>query len=192
MSEAYFDDENYNDGFSEDSFEHGIKFGLWRQLLGYVLYYRTDVAFLMLCASMVATAEVAFPLVTRSVIDEIADKGAEVNLVFYGGVYFAFCLLLGVAVGGFFWFGGKLRNHVSHDIRRDGFRNLQNLSFSYFDFRPVGWLMARMTSDCERLSNILAWGVLELVWSSTMMLGIAAAARHSLVADKDADARRPG
>ena len=35
--------------------------------------------------------------------------------------------------------------------------------------------MARMTSDCERLSNILAWGFLDLVWGSTMMLGIAAA-----------------
>ena len=33
--------------------------------------------------------------------------------------------------------------------------------------------MARMTSDCERLSNILAWGMLDLVWGSTMMLGIA-------------------
>jgi ATP-binding cassette subfamily B protein len=35
--------------------------------------------------------------------------------------------------------------------------------------------MARMTSDCERLSNILAWGFLDLVWGSTMMLGIAIA-----------------
>ena len=35
--------------------------------------------------------------------------------------------------------------------------------------------MARMTSDCERLSNILAWGFLDLVWGMTMMLGIAVA-----------------
>jgi ABC-type multidrug transport system fused ATPase/permease subunit len=46
---------------------------------------------------------------------------------------------------------------------------------AYYDFRPVGWLMARMTSDCERLSNILAWGLLDLIWGSTMMLGIAIA-----------------
>ena len=66
-----------------------------------------------------------------------------------------------------------MRTHVAHDIRMDGFKNLQRLSFSYYDYRPVGWLMARMTSDCERLSNILAWGMLDLVWGSTMMLGIA-------------------
>ena len=31
--------------------------------------------------------------------------------------------------------------------------------FAYYDFRPVGWLMARMTSDCERLSNISGLGL---------------------------------
>ncbi len=175
MSDTYFDDENYSDGFNEDSFEHGIKLDLWRRLLGYALHYRFDVSVLICCAFAVATAEVAFPMITRSVIDAVAREGQAINFMYYARIYAAFCLLLCVAVGGFFWFGGKIRNHVSHDIRLDGFRNLQNLSFSYFDFRPVGWLMARMTSDCERLSNILAWGILDLVWSTTMMVGIAGA-----------------
>lgn len=175
MTDAYFDDENYNDGFNEDSFEHGIKLDLWKRLLGYALHYRFDVSFLVCCAFAVATAEVAFPMITRSVIDAVAEKGSDIDLAYYAILYAGFCLLLAVAVGGFFWYGGRLRNHVSHDIRLDGFRNLQSLSFSYFDFRPVGWLMARMTSDCERLSNILAWGILDLVWSTTMMVGIAGA-----------------
>lgn len=174
MSDAYFDDENFSDGFDEDSFEQGIKLDLWKRLLGYALHYRLDVSVLVCCALAVATAEVAFPMITRSVIDSVAE-GSGIDLMYYAGIYAGFCLLLAVSVGGFFWYGGKLRNQVSHDIRLDGFRNLQNLSFSYFDFRPVGWLMARMTSDCERLSNILAWGILDLVWSTTMMVGIAGA-----------------
>ncbi|MDA0955315.1 MAG: ABC transporter ATP-binding protein [Proteobacteria bacterium] len=56
-------------------------------------------------------------------------------------------------------------------MRRDAFNQLQDLSFAYFDRRPVGWLMARMTSDCERLSNILAWGLLDLAWGATVMSG---------------------
>ena len=175
MTDAYFDDENFNDGFDEESYKQGVKLALWKNLLTYALHYRTEVCFLMLSAFAVAAAEVAFPLITRSVIDAVATQGKEIDLLYYGAIYFAFCLLLSVAVGGFFWYGGKLRTHISHDIRMDGFRNLQDLSFSYFDFRPVGWLMARMTSDCERLSNILAWGILELVWSLTMMVGIAGA-----------------
>ena len=70
---------------------------------------------------------------------------------------------------------GKIDAFASHDIRRDAFANLQRLSFSYFDHRPVGWLMARLTADCRKLTDILAWAFLDLVWGTTMMVGIAAA-----------------
>ncbi len=173
MSE-FFDDENYNDGFN-DNLEQGMNLELWRKLLNYTLHYRSEVGILAICAFITAICEISFPLITRSVIDGIAEQGMEFDLFFWGGIYFAFVMLLGISITGFIWFAGVIRNNVSHDIRRDGFLNLQNLSFSYYDFRPVGWLMARMTSDCDRLSNILAWGLLDFVWSLTMMCGIALA-----------------
>lgn len=175
MSDAYFDDENYGDEFESSSKPARVNLGIWKQLLAYATYYRSDVIWLACCAFVVAICEIAFPLITREVIDDITEKGIEIDLVRYAGIYAGFCLALALAVIGFLWFGGKLRSHISHDIRRDGFKNLQNLSFSYYDYRPVGWLMARMTSDCERLSNILAWGILDFVWSITIMTGIAGA-----------------
>ncbi len=173
MADIYYDDENYNDGFDDDSYTQGMKLELWRRLLAYALNYRLEISALSISAVMTAAAEIAFPLITRSVIDEISARGADANLLPYAGWYAFFTVLLAGSVVGFIWFGGRLRTHVAHDIRMDGFKNLQRLSFSYYDYRPVGWLMARMTSDCERLSNILAWGMLDLVWGSTMMLGIA-------------------
>lgn len=171
----FFDDENYNDGFDEDSYRHGMNLDLWKRLLGYTLHYRFEVSMLAICAVTTACAEIAFPLITRAVIDGVAQEGADFDMLFHGGLYAAFVVLIAISIAGFIWFGGTLRTRVSHDIRRDGFQNLQNLSFSFYDFRPVGWLMARMTSDVERLSNILAWGLLDLIWSSTMMVGIAIA-----------------
>jgi ATP-binding cassette subfamily B protein len=175
MSEAYFDDENFNDGFDDDSYHKGMNLDLWRKLLSYALRYRFEVTILALCAFFTAIAEIGFPLITRSVIDAIAADGANADLAWFGMLYAFFTVLLGCSVAGFIWYGGKLRTHIAHDIRMDGFCNLQRLSFSYYDYRPVGWLMARMTSDCERLSNILAWGMLDLVWGLTMMIGIAIA-----------------
>jgi len=171
----FYDDENYNDGFDDESYQQGISMELWKELLGYTLHYRFEVSMLALCAFATAISEIAFPLLTREVIDAVSVQGLSVNLMGYASAYFVFVLLLSVSVSGFIWYGGKIRTHVSHDIRRSGFENLQKLSFSYYDFRPVGWLMARMTSDCERLSNILAWGLLDLVWGLTMMIGIAIA-----------------
>ncbi|MGA1103628.1 MAG: ABC transporter ATP-binding protein [Pseudomonadales bacterium] len=170
MTDAYFDDENFGDEFADA--EGSVNLRIWRQLLTYALAYPRDLSVLAACAIVVALCEISFPLVTKDVVDGVFLSGEDYPLAQAGWLYFALCVALGGAVLGFIWFGGKLRAHISHDIRQEGFKNLQRLPFEYYDFRPVGWLMARMTSDCERLSNILAWGILDLFWSLTIMLGV--------------------
>ena len=60
---------------------------------------------------------------------------------------------------------------LSYDIRKAGFKRLQELSFSYYDKTSVGWLMARMTSDVERLGATIAWSLVDLTWGGTAMVG---------------------
>jgi ATP-binding cassette subfamily B protein len=62
---------------------------------------------------------------------------------------------------------------ICYDIRKNGFKRLQELSFTYYDKTAVGWLMARMTSDTSRLGDTIAWGLVDFVWGMTMMAGIA-------------------
>lgn len=170
-----YDDENYNDGFDEEALAAHLNLDLWRKLFAYVRKYPRYLAWLAVFAVVTACVDVSYPLITKAVIDAIAADGKSAVLWPYMLTYITVTLIVTFATGGFIWMGGKIRTHVSHDIRRDGFENLQKLSFSFFDHRPVGWLMARMTSDCERLSNIMAWGFLDLVWGGTLMLGIALA-----------------
>lgn len=172
--EENYDDDNYNDGFDDDALAKHMNMNLWRKLFVYAKRYPTELRWLAVFAFTTACAEVAYPLITRGVIDEVEALGAAANLWPYGFYYLLTTAIIAASIGGFVRIGGRIRTYVSHDIRRDGFDNLQRLSFSYYDHRPVGWLMARMTSDCERLSNILAWGFLDLIWGSTMMIGISA------------------
>jgi len=170
-----YDDENYDDGFDDDALASRVNLALWKQLFAYARVYRRELIVLGCCAFSTACMEVSYPLITRAVVDRIDAQGLEAELWPFMLAYAACTVVIVISIGTFIWMGGKIRTHVSHDIRRDGFESLQRLSFSFYDYRPVGWLMARMTSDCERLSNILAWGFLDLVWGSTMMLGIAIA-----------------
>ncbi len=172
--EAY-DDDNYNDGFDDDALAGRVDTALWRKLFAYARRYPKELIGLAGCAFITACVEVSYPLITRGVVDHIERDGLDATLWPWMLAYAGCTVVIALSIGTFIWLGGKIRTHVSHDIRRDGFENLQRLSFSFYDYRPVGWLMARMTSDCERLSNILAWGFLDLVWGSTMMLGIAVA-----------------
>ncbi len=173
-----YDDENYDDGFDEEALAANLNVTLWKKLFAYARRYPANVRWLAGFAFVTALMEVAFPLVTKGVVDEVdtfVKGGPQPDLWFWGFVYLACTVTICIAIGGFIWMAGRIRTHIAHDIREDGFENLQKLSFSFYDYRPVGWLMARMTSDSERLSNILAWGFLDLVWGFTMMIGIAIA-----------------
>ena len=173
-----FDDENYDDGFDEEALANNFNRALWVKLFAYARRYPSNLKWLGTFAVITALMEVAYPLLTKGVIDEVdgyMKGGSEPDFWFWGIAYFLCTLTITIAIGGFIWMAGKIRTQIAHDIREDGFANLQRLSFDFFDYRPVGWLMARMTSDSERLSNILAWGFLDLVWGVTMMAGIAIA-----------------
>jgi ATP-binding cassette subfamily B protein len=44
------------------------------------------------------------------------------------------------------------------------FNHLQELSFSYFDRTPVGWIISRVTSDSSRMAELVTWGLLDVTW----------------------------
>ncbi len=54
---------------------------------------------------------------------------------------------------------------MQYDLRKALFNHLQDLSFSYFDRTPVGWIMSRVTSDTERIAELITWGLLDVTWS---------------------------
>jgi ATP-binding cassette, subfamily B, bacterial len=164
------EDDDCQDSSDPRAASGRVQLRLWRRLYRYTL---RDLLRLVGFALSVATADVCFPLITKSVIDTVASQRERANLWPHAGAYLACSLLLSLSVAGFVWAGSKIRTHVSHDIRRDAFENVQRLSISFFDHRPVGWLTARMTSDCERLSNILTWALLDSVWGCAVMLGTA-------------------
>ncbi len=159
------------DWFDDDT-EIKLDLHLWRKLLAYSLHYRGTAAAFTLIALGLALTDLCFPILTGKIIADVEEHGREVNLPAYAWMFAGLTAALCCCIWGFISCAGKIRTHVSHDIRRDAFEQLQELSFSFYDTKPVGWLMARLTSDCQRLSNILAWGVMDFVWGSALMVGI--------------------
>lgn len=166
-------DDEHLDGIDERTAQGRLQLQLWRRLYRYTLPYKRDLLRLAAFALTTASADICFPLITKSVIDTVVQQRERAVIWPQALAFLGCCLLLSSSVAGFIWAGSRIRTNVSHDIRRDAFENVQRLSIAFFDHRPVGWLTARMTSDCERLSNILTWAFLDSVWGFTVMLGTA-------------------
>src|SRR6185369_17225853 len=63
------------------------------------------------------------------------------------------------------YLAGVLGQRVQYDLRQKMFEHLQRLSFSYFDRTPVGWIMSRVTSDSDRIADLVTWGMLDICWA---------------------------
>ena len=48
--------------------------------------------------------------------------------------------------------------------------SFQTLSYSYYDVTPVGYIMARMTSDAQGWGDTIAWSLVDLAWGGFFMI----------------------
>lgn len=160
-------------GQQEQEYSKRLDFSLWIRLLKYTVPYKRlmiGLGFVMIC---VAGIDVIFPLMTKYAIDHFAVTGTLGGLKYFAMGYAALAVIQAINVYFLISIAGKIDMGICYDIRKHGFKRLQELSFSYYDKTPVGWLMARMTSDTARLSDTIAWGLVDFVWGLTMMIGIA-------------------
>lgn len=105
-----------------------------------------------------------FTYLSKRIIDEGIGAGnfdaLRQIIVQYGWLI----LFQAVNVFGFIYLAGVLGERVMYDLRQKMFDHLQTLSLSYYNNTPVGWIMSRVTSDSERVAQLVTWGFLDITW----------------------------
>lgn len=126
----------------------------WKWVLGFLA-----------CIALVSAIDSYTTFLSKRIIDEgiiAGNREAIVRTIFqYGGLI----IIQAASAFGFIYLVGVLAERVRYDLRKKMFNHLQNLSLSYFSQTPVGWIMARLTSDTERLSDLMTWGILDVTWA---------------------------
>lgn len=151
---------------------------LWRQLRRLWVYVRPDGwAFLiaLIAGPLIAGLNLVQPWLMRVAIDEHIAVGAlegltQVALLYLGAVLLAFGLEAGYTIG-VAWAGQRtiLR------LRLALYRHALGLAQRFFDRRPSGVLLTRLTSDVEALGEALGAGVITIVIDALMVVGVLAA-----------------
>ena len=99
------------------------------------------------------------------------DKGPFVEaLLWWVGAYVA--LIAAMTVLRYFQTAtlNKTGQAVVHDLRAAVFRHLQSLDLGFFDRRPTGALVTRVTTDIESLSEMFTSGIIALLFDSLKVL----------------------
>ncbi|MDX1416024.1 MAG: ABC transporter ATP-binding protein [Candidatus Promineifilaceae bacterium] len=155
MAIQAFEEEEFETQFNGQTVLRILKQALphWPMLVG----------FLILIA-VVSLVDAIFTYLGKLIIDDailVQDTGA---LTRYISIYGGLIVVQAAGVFGFIYLVGILGERIRYELRQRMFIHLQKLSFSYFDRTPVGWIMSRVTSDAERIAELVTWGLLDVSW----------------------------
>ena len=159
----------------EEQFKGRLDFAIWRKLIRFLKPYRMSVSLLLVTAILVVGVDVVAPILQGQVIARAGGENGMTDVWNYLIGFAGALLLLVMCIFMFICLAGRIACGVSADIRRAAFRKLQSLQFGYYDKRNVGWLMSRLTSDCNSLSRVFSWGLLDVTWGVTLLLAMSGA-----------------
>ncbi len=151
-------------GFEEEHFTGRVSARTFHRILAHMRpHWRWVVGFLLTIA-VVSALDSLFTFISKQIIDQGILAGDRVVLMRWVDLYAALILVQALFVFGFIYLAGVLGERVRYDLRKTLFDHLQELSLSYYSRTAVGWIISRVTSDTERVAELVTWGMLDMTW----------------------------
>src|SRR5262245_37912513 len=154
------------------------------RLLGFLGPYRKEVVLSVVLLAAISLLEVAGPYLTKVAIDTYvkpaagpgalpadASRGLLLIAVAYVGVLAAAFGLRYVQS----YVMSMVGQRAMRDLRLRIFRHLGTLTPSYYDTRPVGQIMTRVTQDVSVLNELFSQGVVAVLGDLFVLFGIVGA-----------------
>ena len=151
--------------YDEEEYESRIDGKIFLRILSLTKPHWKMLAGFLITILMVAGLDAYFTFLTKQIIDKgilANDRQVLIRILVEYGVLM---IIQAIMVFVFIFLVGILGERVRYDLRQQMFNHLQNLSLSYYSRTPVGWIMARVTSDSERVSDMITWGLLDSAWA---------------------------
>ncbi len=158
------------DTLEEEDFSAQLSSKTLRRMFTLALPYKLWLIGFTVLIAIVAAQDGVFNYLKKQIIDAGITPGDTNALVRIIVVYGIVALLQAAGVFGFIYLAGILGERIQYDLRRTMFNHLQELSFSYFDRTPVGWIMSRVTSDSARIADLVTWGAVDVMWAIMSIL----------------------
>lgn len=151
--------------FEEEDFSAAVSRRTLGRMFGLLLPHRAWLIGFMVLVAIVALQDSVFNLLKKQIIDAGVTPDDPAALARVIAIYAVIAVTQAAGIFGFIYLAGILGERLQYDLRQKMFNHLQELSFSYFDRTPVGWIMSRVTSDSSRIAELVTWGLLDVTWA---------------------------
>jgi len=166
-------------GFEEKDYSREFNAGIWKKIIKMARPVYPFMAGTGVLMVMLAAMDAAFPQLLRYAVDVLVpavmaggSPGVGTRIVAFVAASIGLATVQGICIFSFIFTAGVIEVRLVHLLRQKAFDQLQELSFSYYDKTPAGWIMSRMTSDAQKLGDTIAWGIVDLVWGTAIMAAV--------------------
>jgi len=159
----------------DEEMEKAFNWRQFRRLFAYMKPYRKQLLPVIIVMTVLGTlTKLAIPFLISLTIDRALLGKSGRLLVIYAIVMFAMYTVQWVATGYRMRYTNVIGQQVVHDLRFHLFRHIQQLSFRFFDKRPAGSILVRVTNDVNALQDLFTNGVVNLMIDCVQLVGIVA------------------
>jgi ABC-type multidrug transport system fused ATPase/permease subunit len=145
-----------------------------RELLQLLGPYRLRVAGMLIALVLGTAASLAPPLLAKAAIDEGIERHDLHTLVLVVIAFVAAALLVWLMTYIQTYLVGWVGQRVLADLRIRLFTHLQNQPIGFYESRPAGVLISRITNDVEALESLVTDSVVTLFQSGLTLIGAVA------------------
>ena len=142
-----------------------FQFSIWKRLFPFAKPYKKLLLLIVITNILISIVDVSLPLFQRYAVDNFIEKGTLDGLPVFIAAYLAVIILQVLSFVLYTLSAMKTEMRMGRDLKRACFVHLQTLSFSYYNTTPVGYILARVMSDTNKIAAITAWDLIDILWA---------------------------
>lgn len=156
----------------EQLMEGADKKKILRRLFSYLLKYQGILLAVLLCMGITVAISLTNPLLIEEAIDHYIADGDLRGLLGLGVFALALNIIFIITVKIRMYVMSVVSNKILLTIRQELYEHIQTLSFSFFDSRPTGKILARVIGDVNSLKDVLVNAVTTLIPEFVTVVGV--------------------
>lgn len=156
----------------EKEYDQSFNLGIWKKLYPFIRPFRGYLIAALIFNIICAVVDIVLPLFQQYAINHFIGENTTSGLGWFAAVYIAAIVLQTVSVVIFCRCAMVIEMNMAKNMKKACFDRLQQLSFSYYNTTPVGYILARVMNDTGRISGLVAWNLLDMLWALFYVVGI--------------------
>lgn len=149
-----------------------FSFKIWSKLLPFFKPMKWRLLLIAALILISAGIETVIPLFNRYAVNTFILRETTEGILPFAILYLVVILAFGLVTVIYARQSMVVEMESGREMKKACFVHLQKLSLTYFNQTPVGYVLARVMSDTNNISGMVAWGFINFLWNICYIAGV--------------------